>query len=198
MYKLLDKFNVVSKLGSMTAAWQNNQNTKSTQQEIRITVEIENNSHIQIIIPRERLEALTCAWLLYETVRRTEELHKGEDTKKEGLDLLALKTKTKDYAVDCLLNDSERTLEFLNDGTVLETYYGKKVPEELETKVGLKDFHIETKLGSGSYSGVYLGKLSQTPFRFLLRFFVVSEEDIHWQALRSETSRQRNSDRSSA
>lgn len=128
-----------------------------------VIIEYQVDKRIEIKIPENLLSQLTSEWLLKEAMKRMQA--KGEstcNTFQEGGSLIALKTKSKSFAVDYLLSDPKSSLQFLKNGTVLEPYYcvDTRQLDEFRFKVELEDFEIETILGQGAFSAVYLGKLN--------------------------------------
>lgn len=119
------------------------------------------NSKVEIKIPENLQKHLTCAWLLEETINKIKKAGGDLNLRDENATIVTLKTKNNDYAVDHLLNDPKQDLRFLRGGTILEPYYGvnTRCLDEFGNKVELSDFEIETKLGYGAFSNVYLGKI---------------------------------------
>ena len=173
MNKLFGSLHIMDRLKSMASILNKTTEEVSKESKIKVTIETGSIGNIEIDIPSEQLESLSTRWLLQETIRKFKQGCKEQEFNEKRLEILALKTKNKEYAVDCLLNDPKRSLAFLKAGTVLEPHYGDSsaLKKEIRSKVGLKDFIIEAKLGCGSYSNVYLGSYHNAHRRQLTNEF---------------------------
>lgn len=132
----------------------------SESNKITLYIQHTDGSNVQICFPAEKSKELTCHWLVEQAIMKLKEAF----PEGEGLSsIVALQTVYREYAVDHWLSIPYRNLSILRDGTMLKPYYrpAKKVDTH-STKVSLDDFIIETKLGYGAFSSVYLGSF---PFK---------------------------------
>lgn len=137
---------------------------------ISVFIQYNKTQQIEIKIPQNLQDSLTCGWLLEETIKKMTKVLDESPKPDEATGIATLRTKNCDFAVDFLLNDEKRSLNFLKDKTILEPYYGHNLrsTDEFESKLGLDDFEIETKLGYGAFSNVYLGNLKADSFKNII------------------------------
>lgn len=159
MNKFFEKFSLLQKTNVFRRLSSKNMQPESVDDVLTLIVEFGKNSKIEIKIPEKFSRQLTCEWLLDEAIAKINEKSTIKTIQENEKSLVALKTKNKDFAVDYLLSDPKRSLQFLKDGTILEPYYGidARPLDEFQFKVELEDFEIETMLGHGAFSTVYLG-----------------------------------------
>jgi len=139
---------------------------------VSVFIDCKGTEMIEIKIPDNLLCQLTSEWLLQETVKRIrakEELQAGQA--RENGNIIALRTKSKSFAIDNLLSDPKSSLGFLKNRTVLEPYYcvDMRPLDEFGFKVELEDFEIETKLGQGAFSTVFLVRRKATGKLYALK-----------------------------
>ena len=108
---------------------------------------------VTIVVPFLKTKEHTCGWLLQEAKRKLQKAFPSENFE----NMVALQTLKGEYAVDHWLTHPNKSLSVIKDGTILKPFYKQEVnPFE---KVSLESFIIETKLGYGAFSNVYLGKI---------------------------------------
>lgn len=113
---------------------------------------------ISILVPSEKSKELTCGWLLKEANERLKEI---DPKVKQYERILALQTVDGKFAVDYWLTLPERSLSIIKDGTVLKAFYQQEVRSKSEEgKISLENFVIESQIGKGAFSNVYLGKVT--------------------------------------
>lgn len=159
MNKILEKLSSFTHLQSSSYKKEQKESDEKT---IIVQIQYDGDSTLEIKIPEDCKKSLTCQWLLDEATREINKSPTNLNLLEESKSIVTLKTKNNNYAVDHLLNNPTQSLQFLKTGTVLQPYYGstEESLEEFDNKVELNDFDIETKLGHGAFSTVYLGNFT--------------------------------------
>lgn len=125
-------------------------NTKS------VSIQYGSEVKIKISFPATKSRDHTCAWLLDEAIRQLKQTYPNE---KNFDNVVALQTVNGEFAVDHWLTMPRKNLSILRDETVLKPFFSQDISsDDASCKVSLDSFIIETKLGYGAFSNVYLGK----------------------------------------
>ena len=122
-----------------------------------ILVQYQPKLHINISVPSSKSKEYSCRWLLQEAKRKLKKAFPSENFE----DVVALQTLKGEYAVDLWLTLPNKSLSVIKDGTILKPFYKQDEDSTNQfEKVSLESFIIETKLGYGAFSTVYLGNIS--------------------------------------
>lgn len=122
-----------------------------------IFVQNESGQCIKIAVPVLKTKLHTCGWLLQEAKQKLQEAFPPENYE----NAVTLQTVNREYAVDHWLTLPKKSLSVIKDGTVLKLFYKQEDGSTNQfEKVTLDSFIIETKLGYGAFSNVYLGNVN--------------------------------------
>lgn len=125
------------------------------------TIYIENQygPKLEVTLSTQFIKEQTCKWLLEELKSKLKQICSSE--KLPEIDrIVALQTTDAQYAVDQWLTLPHKSANILENGTILKPFYKQSSnTKKNSTKISLDDFIIETKLGYGAFSNVYLGNL---------------------------------------
>ena len=161
MNKILNRILFLSKNENLktTASRQSFDSENKNDSDQKIIIEHSYGIQFDITFPCKGKDQLTCGWLLQQVIKQLKNIAAMHAFTRNPNDIIALRTKNCEYAVDHLLADPSRTLDFLKENTILHPYYGPNDQESKEygIKVSLDNFEVETKLGHGAFSQVYLG-----------------------------------------
>lgn len=120
-----------------------------------IYIEYALDQKLKISVPSTKTKVHTCGWLLEETIQKLKQVN---PTNKQFENIVALQTTDDQFAIDHWLTLPQKSISILKDGIVLKPFYKQESgSKDINGKVSLEDFVVETKLGFGAFSNVYLG-----------------------------------------
>lgn len=113
------------------------------------------NTAVKLVVPADRGDHLTTQWLFNETIK---ELKAKFPTETCFDNVVALQTANNNFAIDYWLTQPNKPISVLKNETILKPFFKQPNIKSSSGKVSLDDFIIETRLGYGAFSRVYLGK----------------------------------------
>lgn len=127
----------------------------------RFIIELYPGETLEISIKEDAIKAYSCQRLLQDVITKAKATYPTECKKFD--EIVTLQTIVREFAVDHWLNHPNKSVSMIKDKKVLKPFYRQRIRDE--GKISLDHFIIETKLGQGAFSTVYLGTSVEIMFK---------------------------------